>query len=61
MIKASLCQKFCGYRDGKLIYNDVTEKKVKVYVEREEVAMPDGETQVIWLVLLGDIYVVSTQ
>jgi hypothetical protein len=58
---AYFCQKFCGYRDGKLIYNDVTEKKVKVYVEREEVAMPDGETQVIWLVLLGDIYVVSTQ
>lgn len=58
---AYFCQKFCGYRDGRIIYSDVTEKKVKVYVEREEVEMPDDEVQVIWLVLLGDIYVVNTR
>ena len=40
---------------------DLKEKKVKVYVEREEVEMPDDEVQVIWLVLLGDIYVVNTR
>ena len=53
-------QKFCGYRDGRLIYTDVTEKKVKIYVEKETVPMPDGNEQVIWLVLLGDVYVLNT-
>jgi hypothetical protein len=57
---AYFSQKFCGYRDGKLVYNDVTEKKVKIYVEKETVPTPTGPDQVIWQVLLGDIYVVST-
>lgn len=57
---AYFSQKFCGYRDGKLIYADVTEKKVKIYVEKETVPMPDGNQQVIWLVLLGDVYVLDT-
>lgn len=57
---AYFSQKFCGYRDGKLVYNDVTEKKVKIYVEKETVPTPTGPDQVIWQVLLGDIYVVNT-
>ena len=57
---AYFSQKFCGYRDGKLVYNDVTEKKVKIYVEKEVIPRPDGSGQVIWQVLLGDIYVMST-
>ncbi len=57
---AYFSQKFCGYRDGRLVYNDVTEKKVKIYVEKEVIPRPDGSGQVIWQVLLGDIYVMST-
>ena len=57
---AYFSQKFCGYKDGKLVYNDVTEKKVKIYVEKEVIPTPTGTEQVIWQVLLGDIYVVST-
>ena len=57
---AYFSQKFCGYRDGRLVYTDVTEKKVKIYVEKQTVPMPDGNQQVIWQVLLGDIYVLDT-
>lgn len=57
---AYFSQKFCGYRDGRLVYNDVTEKKVKIYVEKEVVPTPTGSGQIIWKVFLGDIYVVST-
>lgn len=57
---AYFSQNFCGYRDGRLVYNDVTEKKVKVYVEKETIPRPSGESQVIWRVLLGDMYVVQT-
>lgn len=54
-------QKFCGYRDGRLVYNDVTEKKVKIYVEKVSIPTPSGNDKVIWRVLLGDIYVLSTR
>ena len=57
---AYFSQKFCGYRDGHLIYDDVTEKKVKIYVEKEVIPTPSGDERVIWQVLLGDIYVLST-
>lgn len=57
---AYFSQKFCGYRDGRLVYNDVTEKKVKIYVEKEVIPTPTGEDQIIWQVLLGDIYVLNT-
>lgn len=58
---AYFCQKFVGYRDGRVIYSDVTTKKVSVYIEAIEIPMPDGSTQKIWNALLGDIYVVSTE
>lgn len=57
---AYFCQNFCGYRDGRLDYNDYVEKKVKIYVEKEVIPMPSGGDQIIWQVLLGDIYVVNT-
>ena len=57
---AYFCQKFCGYRDGILVFISVDEKKVKVYVEKETIPTPSGNDQVIWQVLLGDIYVVNT-
>lgn len=53
-------QKFCGYRDGRLVYNDVTEKKVKIYVEKVAIPTPSGNDKIIWRVLLGDIYVLNT-
>lgn len=57
---AYFSQKFCGYRDGRLVYSDVTEKKVKIYVEKRIVPMPGGNNQIIWQVMLGDIYVLDT-
>ena len=57
---AYFSQKFIGYRDGRILYTDVTEKKVRIYVDRTAVPMPDGNSQIIWKVLLGDIYVVDT-
>ncbi|MDE6689047.1 MAG: hypothetical protein K2J86_04065 [Prevotella sp.] len=58
---AYFIQKFCGYRDGRLVYNDIAEKKVKIYVEKEVIPTPSGTDQVIWQVLLGDIYVINTR
>ena len=57
---AYFSQKFIGFRDGRILYTDVTEKKVKIYIDKAVVPMPDGNTQIIWKVLLGDIYVVDT-
>jgi len=57
---AYFSQKFIGYRDGRILYSDVTEKKVRIYIERTAVPMPDGNSQIIWKVLLGDIYVIDT-
>lgn len=57
---AYFSQKFIGYRDGRIVYADVTEKKVRIYIERTAVPMPDGNSQIIWKVLLGDIYVIDT-
>ena len=47
-------QKFEGYRDGRLVYTDVTTKKVRVYLEQIE--GPVGKT---WSIALGDISVVE--
>lgn len=48
-------QKFEGYRDGELIYTDITTKKVRVYLEQIE--GPIGKT---WSIALGDISAVET-
>lgn len=58
---AYFCQKYVGYRDGRVVYSDITTKKVSVYIEAIEVPRPDGSVQTIWNALLGDVYVVSTE
>jgi hypothetical protein len=49
-------QKFEGYRDGRLVYTDITTKKVRVYLEQIE--GPIGKT---WSIALGDISAVETR
>jgi len=54
---AYFCQDFYGYRDGRVIYNDTTEKAVRVHIRAVE--SPEiGE--VVWEAYLGDIKVIST-
>ncbi|MEO5682163.1 MAG: hypothetical protein ABIQ88_05945 [Chitinophagaceae bacterium] len=53
-------QVFRGYRDGKLIYQDVTRKNATVILKTYEKNI-DGNTQNIWDVLLSDIGVISTK
>lgn len=48
-------QAFCGYKDGRLVYKDITRKKVKCYVSREETI--DG---VEYIVRLGDVTALET-
>ncbi len=56
---AYFSQKYCGYQDGRLIYSDVTVKRVRISVDYKEIPDPTG-TKHVWKVLLGDISVVST-
>ncbi|MDE5881353.1 MAG: hypothetical protein K2H60_06450 [Muribaculaceae bacterium] len=49
-------QKFRGYKDGKLLYEDITTKKVRVYLDQIE--GPVGKT---WSIALGDISAVETR
>lgn len=49
-------QRFEGYRDGRLIYTDITTKKVRVYLDQIE--GPIGKT---WSIALGDISAVETR
>lgn len=57
---AYFCQKYVAYREGRVVYSDITTKKVRVRIEKFEIPQPDGTTRVVWNVLLGDIYVVET-
>lgn len=56
---ASICQHFCGYKDGRLVINDYDIKTVKVYVNKIEYQTPDGNI-VIWEAKLGDFKVSET-
>lgn len=49
-------QVFCGYREGRPVYRDVTRKKVKCYVFKEQTE--DGEE---YMVMLGDVTAMSTK
>ena len=53
-------QVFRGYRDGKLIYEDVTRKNTNVVLKTYEKNI-DGNTKSLWDVLLSDIGVISTK
>lgn len=49
-------QKYIAYNEyGKVVYSDITRKKIKVYVNALSIA---GE--IVWEAKLGDIYVTST-
>lgn len=58
---AYFCQKYVGYRDNRVIYSDITTKKVRVYIQAIQVPKSDGSTETIWNALLGDIYVIETK
>lgn len=58
---AYFCQKYVGYRDGRVVYSDVTTKKVKVYIQAIQIPKANGATEIIWNALLGDIYVIETK
>ena len=53
-------QVFRGYRDGKLIYQDVTRKNTTVVLKTYEKNI-EGNTKNVWDVLLSDIGVISTK
>jgi hypothetical protein len=52
-----LCQKFAGYRDNKLVYEDVVCKKVQTIYKQNEITDPDGKIHKFWIVRIGDIKV----
>lgn len=58
---AYFCQKYIGYRDGRVAYSDITTKKVRVYINAIQIPKADGTTETIWNALLGDIYVIETK
>lgn len=58
---AYFCQKYIGYRDRRIIYSDITTKKVRVYIQAIQIPKADGRTETIWNALLGDIYVIETR
>lgn len=52
---AYIVQKYIAFRDNRVVYSDITTKKIKVYVKA--LPIPGG---VIWDAKLGDVYVDST-
>lgn len=50
-------QVFVGYRDGRPLYKDITRKKVKCYIEVQDV---EGGPQE-YVVLLGDVQAIDTK
>lgn len=50
-------QVFVGYRDGRPVYKDITRKKVKCYVDIQDV---EGGPQE-YVVLLGDVQAIDTK
>ena len=57
-------QAFCGYRDGKPIYKDITKKRVTCRIIEEETVKVttsgDIETEYEYVVLLGDVEALET-
>jgi len=53
-------QKFSGYKDGKLVYQDITVKRAEVILKTYEKSV-EGTTQTLWDVLLGNVGVKSIQ
>ena len=55
----SFVQTFKGFIDGKMIYGDVTKRTLAVVVKPYQKAV-NGESTIVWDVVLGDIGVVQT-
>ncbi len=53
---AYFSQKYIAFQDGKIVYSDITGKKVIVYIDA--IDTPGGTT---WDAKLGDIYVTDTK
>lgn len=57
-------QAFCGYRDGRPVYKDITKKRVTCHIFGEETVkvMANGEikTSYEYIVLLGDVEALET-
>lgn len=53
---AYFVQKYIAFKDGKIVYSDITTKKVKVYIDA--LPIPGG---VIWEAKLGDVYITATR
>lgn len=51
-------QAFVGYRDGRPVYRDITEKKVECWIRMEWVA---GEAKPDYVIMLGDVTALDTQ
>ena len=58
--QVSFEQEFKGYKDGKLVYSDVTYKNATVVLKTYDKSY-EGTTQKIWDVLLSDVGVVGTK
>ena len=57
---ATIKQRFRGYRDGRVIYEDVVEKHITVYLTRSEVYSTKG-IKYVWILKLGDTTVDETR
>lgn len=57
-------QAFCGYRDGRPVYKDITKKRVTCHIFGEETVkvMANGEIKTFYeyIVLLGDVEALET-
>lgn len=53
-------QAFCGYRDGRPVYKDITRKKVKCYIVEEVILDDQGGEQHEYIVMLGDVTALET-
>lgn len=53
-------QKFIGMRDGKVVYQDYTQKKLTIYIERRQIDTPVG-TENVWVIQLGDVSAQETK
>lgn len=53
-------QKFVGMRDGNVVYQDYTQKKLTIYIEKKQIPTPDGMMNV-WVIQLGDVSAVETR
>lgn len=58
-------QAFCGYRDGRPVYKDITKKRVTCHVFEEETVTVtetgDIQTKYEYIVLLGDVEALETR